>query len=107
MANETAGNKPQRTVKCRKCGTEAVKSSALGKEFWYCRNCKVEVEETPSWSGTFDHATTDALKQIYGTFTIDAEQLKQFQADIDQYFWGGQIPSFSYDDEEEDDDAEV
>jgi hypothetical protein len=30
---------------CSKCHTEAVKNSALGKDFLYCRQCKEEVTE--------------------------------------------------------------
>lgn len=28
---------------CKKCNTEGVKNQAMGKEFYYCRNCKEEI----------------------------------------------------------------
>lgn len=36
-------------MKCYKCSGETVESTALGKSFNYCRNCKIEVKEiTPN-----------------------------------------------------------
>jgi hypothetical protein len=30
---------------CANCKQEAVKNNALGKDFFYCRNCKIEVSK--------------------------------------------------------------
>jgi len=35
-------------MRCDTCGTEAVKNQANWQEFYYCRTCKTEVEETSS-----------------------------------------------------------
>lgn len=35
-------------MRCKTCGNDAVKSQANWQEFYYCRTCKIEVEETSS-----------------------------------------------------------
>jgi hypothetical protein len=42
MSNQKVPFKTQ-PPKCPKCWTEAVPNQVLGKDFWYCRTCKVEV----------------------------------------------------------------
>lgn len=32
-------------MKCNKCNNEGVRNEVLGKEFYYCRTCKVEIRE--------------------------------------------------------------
>jgi hypothetical protein len=57
---------------CSKCSTEAIKNTALGKDFFYCRQCKEEVIETEirmSSYGQLVYPTEDSFqKQIDDIF---------------------------------------
>jgi len=43
---------------CNKCKTDGVKNTVLGKDFYYCRTCKIEIENEPVVGG-IQYATED------------------------------------------------
>lgn len=54
----------------RCCNTESVKNTVLGKEFWYCRECKKEVN-----SGFPHESLSSAMKDIYKPIGVASHNL--------------------------------
>lgn len=56
---------------CSKCNTEGVLNTVLGKDFYYCRTCKDEIQlESPN-KGAFLQAGIDAVKNNnWGQITV-------------------------------------
>jgi len=57
---------------CSKCNTKGIYNVVLNKEFYYCRNCKDEIQETSSISYSEKKDTSFSFKvgDLIG-FTID------------------------------------
>lgn len=52
------------------CGGQVVLSSAGGKNFYYCRGCKKEIEERSSYGYIRLDALEEELDQVIGNFNI-------------------------------------
>jgi hypothetical protein len=71
-------------VICQKCGNKGVLSSALGKDFWYCRTCKDEIRldvVSPAPSGP-DKKDELWGKSLAGSSTLTLDMLKQAYQDM-------------------------
>ena len=71
---------------CKQCGSDAIKNTALGKSFYYCRTCKIEIDPEMLVIKSFD--STKHLKDM------TPEELENILKDF-------RIPSVTSDDDDD------
>ena len=86
------------SLTCKKCGTAAIKNFALCKEFWYCKQCKVEVMEdadpTLNMQAEIDKVNADIRRRYENLPSVHINLIEHWGAHLESIYGRAGMPDF-------------